>query len=316
MDTTSHNFTWQSFTFGGQGGSSTLYDVAIINENDIWAVGEMYVYDSTGTPVLYNAVHWDGGKWELKRIKTEFRGNIIAIELEGIYTFSPTDIWLVGSLPIHGDGQNWTMFDVRTTTDPNLSLSKAWGANTNDMYFVGRSGSIAHYQNGQWSKIESGTKNNVTDVWGSTMNAGEIIYCVSHDQYGTINSEIISIQNNEAAITPFNEDEIALSIWTPNKNIIYVGGGDGLFRHTNNNWEKINYNNSSYVGKISGNANNDFFISGGFGLAAHFNGSGWMVYNEISLSTGNYSSVSMKGNIAAFVGNNYGKAVIALGRRN
>ena len=69
MDTTSHNFTWQTFTFGGQGGSSTLFDVAIINENDIWAVGEMYVYDSTGAPVLYNAVHWDGSKWELKRIK-------------------------------------------------------------------------------------------------------------------------------------------------------------------------------------------------------------------------------------------------------
>ena len=30
MDTTSHNFTWQTWTFGGQAGSCTLYDVAII----------------------------------------------------------------------------------------------------------------------------------------------------------------------------------------------------------------------------------------------------------------------------------------------
>ncbi len=35
MDTTSHNFTWQTFTFG-QHSSSVLYDVAIINENNIW----------------------------------------------------------------------------------------------------------------------------------------------------------------------------------------------------------------------------------------------------------------------------------------
>src|SRR3972149_8811161 len=79
MDTTSHNFTWQTFTFGGQAGSSTLYDVAIINENDIWAVGEIYMNDSTGQPDpnTYNAVHWDGSTWELKRIKTNACGGVV-----------------------------------------------------------------------------------------------------------------------------------------------------------------------------------------------------------------------------------------------
>ncbi|MCW8960209.1 MAG: glucosyl transferase, partial [Ignavibacteriaceae bacterium] len=38
MDTTSHDFTFETFTFGGTAGTSTLYDVAIINENNIWAV--------------------------------------------------------------------------------------------------------------------------------------------------------------------------------------------------------------------------------------------------------------------------------------
>jgi hypothetical protein len=47
MDTTSHNFTWQTFTFGGAGGSY-LNDVAIINDNNIWAVGNIFAFDSTG----------------------------------------------------------------------------------------------------------------------------------------------------------------------------------------------------------------------------------------------------------------------------
>ena len=38
LDTTSHNFTCQTFEFG-QHSSSALYDVAIIDENNIWAVG-------------------------------------------------------------------------------------------------------------------------------------------------------------------------------------------------------------------------------------------------------------------------------------
>ena len=42
MDTTSHAFTWQSFTFGDGGGSCTLYDVAIINDTLAYAVGEIY----------------------------------------------------------------------------------------------------------------------------------------------------------------------------------------------------------------------------------------------------------------------------------
>ncbi|MCK6615173.1 MAG: glucosyl transferase, partial [Ignavibacteriaceae bacterium] len=71
MDTTSHSFTWETFTFG-EHSSSTLYDVAIIDENNIWAVGEIYMKDSLGNPDpnAYNAVHWDGTNWELKKIYT------------------------------------------------------------------------------------------------------------------------------------------------------------------------------------------------------------------------------------------------------
>ncbi len=79
-DTTSHSFTWQTFEFGDDGASpSSLKDVAIINDSDIWAVGSVYLNDSTGQPDYnaYNAIHWDGNKWELKRITVNFRGNQI-----------------------------------------------------------------------------------------------------------------------------------------------------------------------------------------------------------------------------------------------
>ena len=84
LDTTSHNFTWQTFTFGDPAtGGSVLYDVAIIDENDIWAVGEIYLLDTLGQPdpLLYNAVHWNGRQWEVKRIQTIFRGNLITVPL-------------------------------------------------------------------------------------------------------------------------------------------------------------------------------------------------------------------------------------------
>ena len=46
-DTTSHNYAWQTFILG-DGNSSVLYDAAIINDTLIYAVGEIYLKDSTG----------------------------------------------------------------------------------------------------------------------------------------------------------------------------------------------------------------------------------------------------------------------------
>ena len=65
MDTTSHNFNYEAYVFGDQYQSSILFDVAIINENSIWAVGEIYLLDSIGQSIRYNAVHWDGTEWKL-----------------------------------------------------------------------------------------------------------------------------------------------------------------------------------------------------------------------------------------------------------
>jgi hypothetical protein len=124
LDTTSHNFTFETWTFGGTAGSSTLYDVAIVNENCIWAVGEIYVADTSANGyTMYNAVHWDGNEWNLKRITVNFRGFLITPALEGIFAFSPTQIWLAGGLTIFGDGTNWTPYDIRLITGIDRSVS-------------------------------------------------------------------------------------------------------------------------------------------------------------------------------------------------
>jgi hypothetical protein len=41
LDTISYNYSWETFEFGFGRSSSHLADVAIINENNIWAVGEI-----------------------------------------------------------------------------------------------------------------------------------------------------------------------------------------------------------------------------------------------------------------------------------
>ena len=108
-DTTSHDFTWQ-IDILGDGNASRLNDVCIIDENDVWAVGKIYLKDSTGEFIYppYNAVHWNGTQWELKKITVIYKGNAVVAPLYGVFAFSATDIWTTSGTPIHGNGQKWT----------------------------------------------------------------------------------------------------------------------------------------------------------------------------------------------------------------
>ena len=314
MDTTSHNFTWQTYTFGGQAGSCVLNDVAIINANDIWAVGEIYLLDSLGQPdpLPYNAVHWDGSQWEVKRIQTIFRGSLVTVPLEGIFAFSATDIWVVGSLPIHGDGDNWTMYDLRTTVNPNLSLSKVWGCSTNDVYFVGRSGSIAHYQNGQWSKIESGTDLNINDIWGYTDNSGNQLILCAASNFGTNDQKkLLKINNNSVDTLGWTPQRTLFTLWFKSFDKLYAGGS-GIFTNAGNVWKEEKSLPHNFTFRIRGNDYNDVYATGGLGYFAHFNGYSWYNLSSISLSGGDYESLDTKGNTTCVVGYSGAKAVVTI----
>ncbi len=88
MDTTSHNFTWQTFTFGEH--TRYAFDVAIIDENNIWAVGEIYMNDSLGNPdpSLIMLLHWNGTDWKPEKICFINRQDNLILHLEHVFAFA------------------------------------------------------------------------------------------------------------------------------------------------------------------------------------------------------------------------------------
>jgi hypothetical protein len=321
LDTTSHNFTWQSFEFG-QHSSSVLYDVAIIDENNIWAVGEIYMNDSLGQPdpKIYNAIYWDGTSWELKRITVDFRGNLITPILEGVFAFSNVDIWFVGSLPIHGDGQNWIMYDLRTTLDPDLSLSRAWGTSSNEIYFVGRSGSIAYHSGTNWRKIYSNTELHRYDIDGKYSeeeNKYEVLVTAAN-RFVSFEKQILQI-NNSVSVIRMVTDGIPYSIkglWFESDRQYYVCGG-GVFNKKNIEdatvWKEIEVS-EYYTEAIDGNGINDIVLCGDFGEFLHFNGVSWKSYQEL-FSGILLLNISIKQDLIVSVGIDNPKAFITIGRR-
>ncbi|MFA5803077.1 MAG: glucosyl transferase [Melioribacteraceae bacterium] len=320
MQQTSHNFSWQTFTFGEPGaGSSSLYDVSIINENNIWAVGEIYLNDSLGRPdpSAYNSAHWDGNKWELKRIK--YYGSCSAVEfppLKAIWAFLENSMAITNGGSIGWFNGNTINLDCRVNPLLTGAINKIWGTSSKNLYIVGNNGNIAHYNGTSWQKIDSGTDWDIYDVFGYTnsVNSQEEIICALTDPNNYSNSTLLKITGKtKVGRINLTTGRLTGSAWT-NKGFPIYTTGDGIFTNKSGKWEEIKLPVNYTTSKIRGNGLNDIFLCGVLGLVAHYNGKEWKVYNDVYNAV--YTSVHLNGNIAAFVGWRDGKGVITIGRRN
>ena len=329
MDTTSHNFSFQTWTFGGQAGSCVLNDVAIIDENNIWAVGEIYLLDSLGQPDpdRYNLAVWNGNNWEIKRVPYYYQGQPFYHPIRSVFAFGANDIWFCGNGLIHWDGNQYNPVAV-----PNWGpywMNEIWGTSDNDLYVVGDNGHIAHYQNGQWSRIESGTDLNINDIYGAynqKTNQYEIL-AVASDYGQSFEKEILSIQENEQVISHSSDSnptmEPLLGVWFIPSRQYYVVGSGIYQKHSlaDKIWKNNQYNITTFATtSISGNEINDVFVVGAFGDFDHFNGVSWKNdYLDPLLSNGSYTSVAVKGDLVVAIGSNQvslnSEAVILMGRR-
>ena len=166
MDTTSHNFSWETFEFGEQS-NSHFKDVAIINENDIWAVGEIHTaetdqFDSNGVWVQpYNAVRCDGVKWELKRImfysdpdKPEYGKD--SSPCESAFVFNESEFAITSNVQtiIFDKAGNERIIKMGFPWKDRFTISSIWGTTSQDFYVVGNGGNIAHYNGSKFDKSD------------------------------------------------------------------------------------------------------------------------------------------------------------------
>jgi hypothetical protein len=288
LDTTSHNFTWQIDTLG-DGNSSVLYDVAIINDTCVYAVGEIYKRDSLGNwnNIPYNFLKWDGKNWEMK--------SITSVPVRSIFVFSDTNIWAGTSGPYHWDGVVWRTFKLDGAF--NGYVNKFWGTSSSNMYMCGTNGALAHFDGTSWQKLEGGTDVNLTDVWGSP--DGKEIYCSGGDPskgrgiiLKMINGNWTKIIESFVFGTGYDETKFLKSqlfgshrgIWVDNHKTVYTVG-DFVFQNRYGQWRYAQNlagnniyasgNHFGYLTAIRGNAVNDIVIVGQQRTILHNNGLSW-----------------------------------------
>ncbi len=337
MDTTSQNFTWETFTFGGVHGSSYLKDVAIINENNIWAVGEIHTAetdqwnsDSTEWLTPYNAVHWDGNTWELKRIlfpvdADQPNSYKSAKECRAIFVFNENDFLITASTQfafMNSKGE-YSIKTIGFKWEDRFTINALWGTSSEDFYVVGQRGNIAHYNGSSWKKIESGTELSINDIYGdynSKTGKWEVLAVATDLQFNT-SRVVLRIENKRVEKTETTSiSQPLLSLWfKSNKKYYLVGSGI----YTKNSlseyrWERLSRTISIYFKyNIVAQNMNDIIVAGAFNEVLHFNGVSWKSYRakELPFDSGRLMGANYTNNIICIVGQNGREGVIHIGKK-
>lgn len=326
-DTTNHNFTWQITTLGDGLASSMLNDVAIINDSLIYAVGEIYLKDSTGQedPRPYNVALWNGNSSNIGRIPYYYEGQALYQPIRWVYAFSESDIWFENS--VRWNGSAFEDVDIGTSVFLGIGSLKMWGSADGLMYVVGNNGTIAYSSTHgtMWQKLESGTTFPIQDIWGATNPANgqtEILAIASNTIAVPSGKKLIRIAGTTLSSVSDSGLSFALSgIWFVSNEVYFVVGGGIYLSETvgpNTIWtSESSAITAYYTEDVRGNSPNDIFIVGDYGEILHFNGASWRSFHsDTRLTDGRYRRVAVAGNLVIAVGNEGNQAVVAIGRRH
>ena len=332
LDVTSHSYTWETFEFGEQG-NSCIMDIFIINENNIWAVGEIFTedsdtYDSLGNWIdPYNVAHWDGKEWKLIRLMSVTRilyptsssSDSSFVEGHSIFAFSENDVWISAGNVFHYDGKSWTQ---RNGNGAGFAR-KILGKKPKDMYFL-RDDKLIHFNGTDWMSIPVGTNIPLLDI---AANGDEIWI----NGYTYLTGESILLKLNDNKVTKVWEQNTATdkepygsyisSIFITNKDM-FIDSDDGVFRNklgvdSSSKWIKSTFR---YDYKITGTASNDVYTVGDQGDTWHYNGLNWkQIYIDWSRNS-RLRCAAAKDNLLVSGGDKYVnpvfyKALIKIGKR-
>ena len=302
MDTTSHNFTWEIYTLGNGG---TLRDVWIVDENDIWVVGDI-ITDS----MEYNMAHWNGIKWVLMGLESQgdqigqpgidpivYNYSSHTLDLNSIHYFNENDFWVTSGFPMHWNGESWTLFHLQNMGFSGVSVNTLWGTSSNNMYFVGYQGCIVHYNGNEFVKMNSPKAQTINGITGSNSNeTGDTqIWAWGWSDYpyrGFLlrsNGNIWEIVWDE--FEPFFDDEACSTptVWTNEEYFVSYTGCNWVsqisihYIHDLTNYEVVHIDSVGYIYDIAGQNMNDLFFVGDFGNIMHFNGKTFRYFPELKL---------------------------------
>ena len=277
LDTTSHDVFWITDTLPGY----DLFDAAIINENDIWVVGEIELGQSHG-----NTAHWDGESWTVIQIERP-------APFENVFAFETDEIWFSDGCNIYRyDGNEFhKMWECYWQDGVVNKVRYIHGVTPTSIYFAGNGGFILYYDGNTFTQIQSDSETNFKSIVGVSDSE---IWFFGMDPVAL---RMIIYKYNGAELTIYSD-----YIYSPlfiNYHILagwiyglYTDSEEYLWILTNNGIYRCNSDDASdcdiltptqelLMYAISGSSQNDLFYTGSSGDTYHYNGNSLYKFDQL-----------------------------------
>ncbi|MBF0451375.1 MAG: DUF1566 domain-containing protein [Candidatus Magnetomorum sp.] len=182
-------------------------------------------------------------------------------------------------------------------------LFSVWGRSANDVYAVGNSGQIIHFDGTDWRSLESGTQSNLNAIWGNDNQ----LYAVGDD--GTLlsyendlwiqidipfttrltgiwgaNDTIFAAGTYGVLLEKSSNDWIAQTSMTPSDISVILGGNtqsiymisqSGVHNYTSGDWIPISIPVTPNITDMQGSENGQWILVGDDGMILYKKSSDW-----------------------------------------
>jgi hypothetical protein len=191
-------------------------------------------------------------------------------------------VWGSGPNDVWAVGRGGTILhwnDSAWTAVPSsttANLFGVWGSGPNDVWATG-GGTILHWNGSAWSSVSSGTSADLLGVWGSGPND---VWAVG-DLGGTIVHWNGSAWSSVPSGLPSGTTDYLYGVWGSGPSDVWAVGGDDIastILHWNGGaWTPVEFlgGNESSFRSVWGSGPNDVWAFDGFASVVHWNGSAW-----------------------------------------
>jgi hypothetical protein len=296
---------------------NTIYGLAVIAPDDIWAVGSY----RTGSIYQTLVEHWDGAQWTVVPSPNVGSGTNIFLAVSAV---APNDIWAVGwylngsvitSLIEHWDGTAWTVVPSPNPGSQTNWLSAVHAISANDVWAVGYYNNPAgiyqtltlHWDGTAWTVVPSPSPSAFSNgLYGVAAVAPDDIWAVGWHKPNNSTFHTLTLHWDGSAWrvvpspNPDSANNVLYGVTVAGPDDIWAAGWAGnltLIEHWDGTaWTVVpspSPGSPNMLYAIDAVAPDDIWAVGNYGsgrrltLALHWNGSAWVHENSPNAGTGN-----------------------------
>jgi len=187
-------------------------------------------------------------------------------------------LFIVVSIPF-STAAEWNERMCETGDYIPLTLYGVWGSSPVDIFFVGDSGYVLHYDGSQcavmWGNPFTGKIANLYDIWGSSKND---VFAV-----GGNNGEILHYDGVKwTLMRKALVDQQLYGIWgySP-QDVFAVGSGGVILHYDGETWSEMDSGTVFTLNDIWGTTPDNIFAVGNAGTILHYNGEMWSAASNV-----------------------------------